>query len=49
MLTTVELFKLDTYKGFKKRIKSIDPRERWKFFKKLVQAEVRRDIIKREF
>ncbi len=48
MLTTVKLFKLDTYKEFKKRVRAIDPKERWKFFKKLVQAEVGKDIVKRE-
>jgi len=49
MLTTVELFKLNTYKKFKERIKGIDPRERWKFFKKLVQAEVDERVIKSKF
>lgn len=46
MIYSVELLKLDTYRRFRERIKGLDPRKEWKYFKKLVQAEVGKEIIK---
>ena len=48
MIGSIELFKLKTYEELKKRIRSIDPRKDWKYFKKLIQSEVDKRAIEKE-
>jgi len=47
MITSVELLKLDVYKGFREKVKGIDTKREWKHFKKLIHSEINKDIIEK--
>ncbi len=48
MTTSIELLKLEVYEKLREKIKGIDAKKEWKYFKKLICSEVDKKIIERE-